>query len=71
LGINETWILRAVWLKFGRQAGFAAKVLFPRLDDGVIAEKLKQRRLPAALAPLVRSMLPALQVSIHLTATKI
>jgi len=70
LGINETWIPRTSWLKLCRKAGFRPQVAFPTIDDQTIIKKLRQRHLPAVLAPFVRSVLPAFQVSIHLLATR-
>ncbi len=69
-GINETWIPRSTWLKLCARAGLDGHIVFPTLETETIAEKLKRRRLPLSVAPLVKPFLRSLQVSIHLLVTK-
>jgi SAM-dependent methyltransferase len=70
LGINETWIPRSKWLRLCATSGFQPRLAFPSLDRAAIEERLARRRLPRSLVALVRPFLKALQVSIHLVATK-
>jgi SAM-dependent methyltransferase len=70
LGINETWNPRAVWLRQCARAGLRPRLAFPRLDPRTIRQRLRARHLPELLFPLVRPFLRALQVSIHLVASK-
>ncbi len=71
LGINEMWISRSHWLDLCRRAGFEAEVVRPPLDGAAVAARLRKRGLPGVLAPLVRPLLRALQVSVHLVASKV
>ncbi|MEM6795285.1 MAG: methyltransferase domain-containing protein [Acidobacteriota bacterium] len=70
LGIHETWVPRWRWLALARRAGFRVRLVFPELSDAQMAERLRARSVPDALAPalgaLVRPALRVLQVSIHL-----
>lgn len=66
LGINETWIPRARWLRLCAAAGFRPRLIFPTLRRAEIQQRLQSRHLPAGLAPLLGPLLPTLQVSIHL-----
>jgi SAM-dependent methyltransferase len=70
LGINETWIRRSTWLRLCRQAGLEPRIVFPHLTSSQLQERLRQKRLPAFLAGLVRQVLPLFQVSVHLRADK-
>ena len=70
LGINETWVPRAAWLRKARRAGFDARLDFPQIDNRFAAERLALRGVPKivgkTLNPLLKPILPWLQVSIHL-----
>ncbi len=70
LGINETWIPRSRWLSECRRVGLEPELVFPRLGRDRLVQRLRKRRLPTALAGLLRPWLRWLQVSIHLVATK-
>jgi SAM-dependent methyltransferase len=70
LGINETWIRRDVWLRRCREAGLEPRIIFPNLSDRQMSERLRKRKLPAFLGPLLRPVLSLLQVSVHLRADK-
>jgi len=70
LGINECWIPRNKWVRYCREAGFHdVQLIFPNLNAEAVRSKLQSRKVPLWLAPIVRPILKALQVSIHLTAT--
>jgi SAM-dependent methyltransferase len=71
IGINENWIRRAVWLGHLRDAGLEPRILFPVLTNQQLAQRLQKRRLPGLLAPVIRPLLPLLQVSVHLRADKV
>ncbi len=70
LGIHETWVPRRAWLRKARRAGFDAHLDFPEIDNRFAAERLALRGVPKivgkALNPLLKPILPWLQVSIHL-----
>ncbi|MFQ5526190.1 MAG: class I SAM-dependent methyltransferase [Thermoanaerobaculia bacterium] len=68
LGINETLHPRSTWVRAAREAGFAPRLMRPALSDGDLRSKLDEYRLPAGLAPLLRSLAGPLQVSIHMVA---
>ena len=70
LGINETWNHRGTWLAEARAAGFEAELVFPRFDRAGIEARLRSKGLPTFLAGWIAPVLPLLQVSIHLVATK-
>jgi SAM-dependent methyltransferase len=70
LGINETWIRRAVWLRRCREAGLEPRIVFPDLSDRQMSARLRKRRLPAFLGPMLRPAMSLLQVSVHLIAHK-
>jgi SAM-dependent methyltransferase len=70
MGINETWVPRSTWLRLAARAGLQARIVYPAIDDSAMRDRLRRRRLPAALARVVRPLLPLLQVSIHLVAQK-
>lgn len=70
LGINETWIRRDVWLRRCREAGLEPRIFFPNLSDRQMSDRLRKRKLPAFLGPLLRPVLSLLQVSVHLIAHK-
>ncbi len=70
LGINETWIRRDVWLRECRAAGLEPRIVFPKLDDRQLRERLRKRRLPGFLGGAMRPLMSTLQVSVHLRAHK-
>ena len=70
LGINETWIVRSRWLKEARTAGLEPTVVFPALSGDQLKQRLARAGLPRALSAVIRPVLPALQVSVHLRARK-
>jgi SAM-dependent methyltransferase len=70
LGINETWVPRSTWLRLSARAGLRPQLVFPSIDAEAMEARLRSRRLPSALAHVVRPVLPLLQVSIHLVAVK-
>ncbi|MCG8460156.1 MAG: methyltransferase domain-containing protein, partial [Holophagales bacterium] len=73
LGIHETWIPRRRWLALAREAGFAARIVYPELEAAEIRLRLEGRGLPRPLASptarWIRPLLPWLQVSAHLLGT--
>jgi ubiquinone/menaquinone biosynthesis C-methylase UbiE len=71
LGINETWIPRRKWLRWSRQAGLEARIVCPQLTRQQIETRLRSKHVPRVVAPLVRPMLRALQVSAHLRVDKV
>jgi SAM-dependent methyltransferase len=70
LGINETWIRRATWLRLARRAGLTPAIRLPALSAAAIRERLAERGWPPALARWTLPVLPLLQVSVHLVATR-
>jgi SAM-dependent methyltransferase len=70
LGINETWISRATWLRQCRLAGLEPRILFPALTDRQLGARLAKRHVPRVVATLLRPILPILQVSAHMRADK-
>ena len=70
LGINETWIRRDVWLRRCREAGLEPRIIFPALSDRQMGDRLRKRRLPTFLGPMLRPAMSLLQVSVHLIAHK-
>jgi SAM-dependent methyltransferase len=70
LGINETWISRATWLRQCRLAGLEPRILFPDLTDAQLGARLAKRHVPRFAAAFLRPILPIFQVSAHLRADK-
>jgi SAM-dependent methyltransferase len=70
LGINETWISRARWLRQCRMAGLEPRILFPSLSEAQLSARLAKRHVPRFVAASLRPFLPIFQVSAHLRADK-
>jgi SAM-dependent methyltransferase len=70
MGINECWTPRSTWVRLAVEAGFRPQLVFPSMGPEILTRRLKERHLPAALAPLARPFLKTLQVSIHLLASR-
>lgn len=70
LGINETWISRATWLRQCRMAGLEPRILFPALSEAQLSARLAKRHVPRFVAASLRPFLPIFQVSAYLRADK-